>query len=88
MNNKQNSLKAPKISYKKPKKMPSFLDLNNNLKTNENNYKFVPVKRKESGSTNDSDDSKNVNDLDSFEKNQNLNEDLIGISILDILKQY
>ena len=28
MNNKQNFLKAPKISYKKPKKMPSFLDLN------------------------------------------------------------
>ena len=31
MNKNQNLLKAPKISYKVPKKLPSFLDLNNNV---------------------------------------------------------
>ena len=89
MNKNQNLLKAPKISYKVPKKLPSFLDLNNNVNKIEKNYKFVSVKRKESASTKDSDsDTSNVNNLESFESNQKVNEDFIGIGVLDILKTY
>ncbi len=51
--------------------------------------KFVFVKNKDSASTNDSNNKfKNLDLLDNFENNKNINKDFIGISILDIMKKY
>ena len=85
---KQNILKTPKISFRTPKKFPKILDLNNNnLESLENTFNFCIPKRKDTMSTNESDDNiNNVNKInDSFEES-NQKEQFVGIR--DIMKSY
>ena len=57
------------------------------LKNFRHYFKFVSVKNKDSASINDSNNEfKNLDLLDNFENNENINEDFIGINILDIMK--
>ena len=74
MFNRQNILKTPKISFKTPKKFPKALDLNNNCIGNLENIKLNVSKRKDSISTNESEN--NLSDVNSsFEdNNQNINQ--------------
>ncbi len=89
MQTQKSILKAPKIKFVIPKKIPTFLNINNNIvNTNNNNYKLC--KRKDTMSTNESiDNFDNINildesfDIDNHDVNEQHNK---NIDVLYIIK--
>ena len=73
-NEKKNIFKKPKIPFKTPTKIPSFLDLNNNQvdQIGTINIFQKTIQRSDSISTNDSEDS--INSINKNECNFEVNE--------------
>lgn len=84
-NEKKNVFKKPKIAFKTPTKIPTFLDLNNNQLNQIGNINLFQktIKRRDSISTNDTD--KCINNINIIGNNNFEDSQSNNFSILDLI---